>query len=163
VCLVLTTVVWMLPSAYFSYTEWALGIDSSGNWQWKYDVCEFLRHCGQQSNVCVFFDVLSVGTQCLNASKVLSLEVSQVAQSVWCLITDRGSIPDRGRGFVLPAFASGPAVIPTQLPVQWVSGVLFPEVKHCRCVTLTTHPRLVPWLRKGRTYTSSPHKRFRGV
>jgi hypothetical protein len=32
------------------------------------------------------------------------------------------------------------AVGPTQLPVQWVPGVLSPEVKRGRGVTLTSHP-----------------------
>jgi hypothetical protein len=33
---------------------------------------------------------------------------------------------------------------PTQPPVQWVPGVLFPGLKRGRGVTLTTHPHLVP-------------------
>jgi hypothetical protein len=42
------------------------------------------------------------------------------------------------------ASVSGPALGPTQPPVQWVPGVLSPGVKRGRGVTLTTHPHLVP-------------------
>jgi hypothetical protein len=54
-------------------------------------------------------------------------------------LDDRGSIPDRGRGF------SSSLCVHTgswarQPPVQWVPGVLSPEVKHGRGVTLTSHP-----------------------
>jgi hypothetical protein len=50
---------------------------------------------------------------------------------------------------------SRPALRPTQPPVQWVLGVLFPGVKRGRDVTLTTHPLLVPWSKMSRSYTSS--------
>jgi hypothetical protein len=67
----------------------------------------------------------------------------------------RGSIPDRGRGsFPLPS-ASRPALGPTQPPIQWVPGALSPGVKRGRGVMLTTHPLIVPWLRKSRSYISS--------
>jgi hypothetical protein len=42
-----------------------------------------------------------------------------------------------------------------QPPVQWVPGVLSPELKGGRGVTLTTHPHLVPRLRM-RSYTPLP-------
>jgi hypothetical protein len=67
-------------------------------------------------------------------------------------LDDRGSIPDRGRGFFFSA--SRPALGPTQPSVQWVPGV-----KRGRDVMLTTHPHLVPRLRMSRSYTSSPPRR----
>jgi hypothetical protein len=51
----------------------------------------------------------------------------------------------------------------TQPPVQWVPGVLSPGLERGRCVTLTTHPHLVPRSRMSRSYTSSPPKRLHGV
>jgi hypothetical protein len=42
----------------------------------------------------------------------------------------------------------------TQPPVQWVPGALCPGVKRGRGVMLTTHPLLVPRLRKSRSCTS---------
>jgi hypothetical protein len=44
---------------------------------------------------------------------------------------------------------------PTQPPVQCVTGVLFPGVKHGQGVTLTTHPHLLPWSRMSRSLISS--------
>jgi hypothetical protein len=71
-------------------------------------------------------------------------------------LDDRGSIPDRGRGFFFLVSASRPALGSTQPPIQWVPGVLSPVVKRGRGVMLTTHPHLVPRLCKSRSYTSSP-------
>jgi hypothetical protein len=50
--------------------------------------------------------------------------------------------------------ASRPALRTTQPPVQWVPGALSPGVKRGRGVILTTHPLLVPRIRKSRSYTS---------
>jgi hypothetical protein len=66
----------------------------------------------------------------------------------------RGSIPDRGRGFFPLTSAPRPALGPTQPPVQWVPGALSPGVNRGRGVMLTTHPLLVPRLRKSRRCTS---------
>jgi hypothetical protein len=63
------------------------------------------------------------------------------------------SIPDRDTVFPLTS-ASGPALGPTQPPVQWVPGPISPGVKRGRGVMQTTHPLLVPRLRKSRSYTS---------
>jgi hypothetical protein len=51
--------------------------------------------------------------------------------------------------------ASRLALGPSQPPVHWVPGALCPGVKRGRGVMLTTHPLLVPRLRKSRSYTSS--------
>jgi hypothetical protein len=59
------------------------------------------------------------------------------------------------------ASVSRPALGPTQPPVQWVPGVLSPGLKCGRGVKLTTH--VVPRSRMSKSYTSSPHKRLRGV
>jgi hypothetical protein len=66
----------------------------------------------------------------------------------------RGSIPDRGRRIFPLTSASRPALGPTQPPIQWVPGALSPGVKRGRRVMLTTHPLLVPRLRKSRSCTS---------
>jgi hypothetical protein len=55
---------------------------------------------------------------------------------------------------------SRPALGSTQPPVQWVPGVLSPELKRGRGVTLTTHPHLVPRSRMSRSYISSPQSAF---
>jgi hypothetical protein len=51
--------------------------------------------------------------------------------------------PTETKDFPLPS-VSRPALRPTQLPVQWVPGVLSPGVKSGRGVTLITHPHLAP-------------------
>jgi hypothetical protein len=48
----------------------------------------------------------------------------------------RGSITGRGESIFPLASVSRPALRPTQPPVQWVPGVLSPEVKRGRGVTL---------------------------
>jgi hypothetical protein len=70
--------------------------------------------------------------------------------------------PAGGRNFPL-ASVSRLALGPTQLPVQWVPGVLSPAEKRGRGVTLTTHSHLVPRSRMSRSYTPSPPKRLQGV
>jgi hypothetical protein len=71
-------------------------------------------------------------------------------------LDDRGSIPNRGRGFFF--YSLRPDRLWGSPPVQWVPGVLSLGVKRGRNVTLTTHPHLVPRLRMSmsRSYTSSP-------
>jgi hypothetical protein len=73
--------------------------------------------------------------------------------SVW-LRTGRPGFDPRQRQRVFPLTpASRPALGPTQPPVQWVPGALSLRVKRGRGVMLTTHPLLVPRLRKSRSYT----------
>jgi hypothetical protein len=68
---------------------------------------------------------------------------------------DRSSIPGRGERIFPVASVSRPALGPTQLPVQWVPGILSPGVKSGRGMTLTTHAHLLPRSRMSRSYTFS--------
>jgi hypothetical protein len=79
------------------------------------------------------------------------LEPGQLSQyRVWLRMGRPGFDPcQRQRNLPLTS-ASRPALEPIQPPVQWVPGV-----KRGRSVMLTTHPLLVPRLRKSRSYTSS--------
>jgi hypothetical protein len=74
--------------------------------------------------------------------------------SVWQR-TGRPGFDPRQSHWNLPlTSASRPALGPTQPPIQCVPGALTPGVKRGRGVMLTTHPLLVPRLRKRRSYTS---------
>jgi hypothetical protein len=53
------------------------------------------------------------------------------------------------------AFVFRPSLKLTQRPVQWVPGS-FPDGKHGRGGTLTTHFHLVPRSRRSRCYSASP-------
>jgi hypothetical protein len=68
------------------------------------------------------------------------------------IVSDYG-LDGRGSIFSL-ASSSRPALGPTQPPVQSVPGALSPGVKRGPGVMLTTHPLLVPRLRKSMSYTS---------
>jgi hypothetical protein len=48
--------------------------------------------------------------------------------------------PAEAKGFFPVASVARPALGPTQPPVQWVSGVLYPGGKRGRGLTLATHP-----------------------
>jgi hypothetical protein len=74
----------------------------------------------------------------------------------------RGSIPGRGERIFPLASMSRPALGPTQLPVQWVPGVLSPGLERGRGVALTTHPHLVP-RSISRSYMSSAPKSLHGL
>jgi hypothetical protein len=78
-------------------------------------------------------------------------------------LDDRGSIPDKGRGFFFwplrPDRLWGP---PSLLPNGY-RRVLSPGVKRGRGVMLATDHHLVPRLRMSRSYTSSPPRRLHGL
>jgi hypothetical protein len=68
-----------------------------------------------------------------------------LAQLVQCLTTGwttgrSGLDPRQGQRIFPLASVSRSALGPTQPPVQWVPGVLYPGVKRGRGVMLTTHP-----------------------
>jgi hypothetical protein len=76
--------------------------------------------------------------------------------SVW-LQTARPGFDSRQRQrMFLLASVSRPALRPTHLPVQWVSGVPSPGLKRGWGVTLTSHSRFVPRSGMSRSYVSSP-------
>jgi hypothetical protein len=75
-------------------------------------------------------------------------EGAGVAKSLSCLTTGwttgRSGCDHRQGQRIFPTVSvSRPALGPTQLPIQWVPGVLSAGVKRSRGVTLTTH-HLVP-------------------
>jgi hypothetical protein len=99
---------------------------------------------------------------------VLFVQVSQVNSG--SILSDYG-LDDRAIGVRSPAGAkdfssmfcvrTGSGTHPASCPMA--TGVLSPGVKRGRGVTLTTHPHLVPRSGMSKSYTSSPHKRLRGV
>jgi hypothetical protein len=75
---------------------------------------------------------------------------------------DRGSITCRAKNYSCThSMQTGYGYHPTSCTVGPEGP--FPGVKRGRNVMLTTHPFLVPRLRKRRSYTSSPPKRHYGV
>jgi hypothetical protein len=65
------------------------------------------------------------------------------------LRTGRPGFDPRQRQRISPlASASRPALRSIQPPVEWEPMVPSPELKRGQVVMLTTHPLLVPWLRK---------------
>jgi hypothetical protein len=80
---------------------------------------------------------------------------SSVGTVSGCVRTGRPGFYPRQRQRIFPlTSASRPALGPTQPPVQWVPGALSPGVKRGQGVMLTTHPLLVPRVRKSRSCTS---------
>jgi hypothetical protein len=63
---------------------------------------------------------------CLDSRRIWGSSVSILSDY---RLDDRGSIPDRGRGFFSLASVSRPALRLTQPPVQWVPGGPFPGGK----------------------------------
>jgi hypothetical protein len=103
---------------------------------------------------------MSVACWCYLTPMILVMWAGYLSQySVWLRAGRsgyRGSIPGRGERIFPLASVSRPALGPTQLPFQWVPGVLSPAVKRGRDLTLTTYPHLVPRSCRSRRYISSP-------
>jgi hypothetical protein len=76
-----------------------------------------------------------------------------LSSHVWLRTGRPGFDPRQGQRIFRLTSASRPAVGPTQLPVKWVPGAISAGVKRGRGVMLTTHPLLVPGLRKSRSCT----------
>jgi hypothetical protein len=91
--------------------------------------------------------------------------VSRVAQSVQCLTTDwTAGVRSPTEAQDLSSnicIQTGSGAHPTSYTMG--TGGSFPGVKRGRGVMLTTHPLLVPRLRKSRSYTSCHPKRLHGV
>jgi hypothetical protein len=81
---------------------------------------------------------------------------------VWLRIWQPEFYPRQGQRIFLQAFASRPALGPSQPPIQWVPGVLSLGVKRGRSVTLTTPRHLMPRPEWVELYLLSP-KRLYGV
>jgi hypothetical protein len=78
--------------------------------------------------------------------------MSQVAQSVYCLITEWTAgvrSPTGSEDF------SSNLCVQTRPHIQWIPEAFAPGVKRGRGVMLTAHLLLLPRLRKSRSYTSS--------
>jgi hypothetical protein len=74
---------------------------------------------------------------------------------------DWGSIPSRGERIFLLASVSTPPLGSTHPPVQWVPGVLPPELKHGQGMTLTTlTPSRAKVKNKWELYLLSPPSTF---
>jgi hypothetical protein len=73
-------------------------------------------------------------------------------------VSERQRFDHRQRQRTFPQVsASRPVLGPTDLPLQWVPGVLSPGVKGGRSVTLTTHFQLVPRLRMSGAVLALPN------
>jgi hypothetical protein len=114
----------------------------------------------QEQSVCV--------VMCKHIFNVIAFPIQFRSRgSSGCIESDYG-LDDRAIEVRSPTaaedFSSSPDRLgPTQPPIQWVPGVLYPGVKRGRGVTLTTHPHLVPRLSMRRSYTSSPPMRLHGM
>jgi hypothetical protein len=83
--------------------------------------------------------------------------------SIWLQSGRPGFDPLQTQSIFPLSSVSRPALRSTQPPIQGVPCVLTPEVKPGRCVTLTTHPHIVPRSRMSRSHTSSRPWLLHGV
>jgi hypothetical protein len=119
---------------------------------------------------CVFFEVwievlnfiyMNFGTQRFNIGKYFSRLSSLSAVSVYRL-NDRGSIPDRGKGFSSSlCVQSSSEPYPASYPMG--TGNPSPELKRGQGVTLTTLPHLLPRSIMSMSYTYSLPYGLQGV
>jgi hypothetical protein len=115
--------------------------------------------------LCLSYYMTALTPSCCNLCDLPTFQESQGSSG--SIVSDYGP-DDRVRSptgaedfFLAPA--SRTALGPTQPPIQWLPGVLYPGVKRGRGVMLTTHPHLVPRLSMNSSYTSSPPMCLHGI